>query len=84
MCPEWKPQQKILWAEVSKENGRRESRWMIQDLLSATNVGRLVPAEEGAGSGASEWELRKRREREEERRVEAEELDAFLFCHTRM
>jgi len=31
----------------------------------------LVPAEEDAGSEASEW---KRREREEERRVEAEEL----------
>jgi len=39
-------------------------------------VGRLVPAEEDAGSEASEWELRERRERGEERRVEAEELGA--------
>ena len=34
---------------------------------------RLVPAEEGAGSAASEWELR---EREEKSRDEAKELGA--------
>ena len=33
-----------------------------------------MPAEEDAGSEASEWELRERREREEERRAEDEEL----------
>jgi len=45
----------------------------VLDLLSATDVGRLVPvpAKEEAGS---EWERRERREREEKRRVEAEEL----------
>jgi len=47
-----------------------------QDFLSTKGVGRLVPAEEDAGSEASKWELRGRREREEERRVEAEELGA--------
>ena len=46
------------------------------DFLAATDVGRRVPAEEDAGSEASEWELRERREREEEREVEAEELGA--------
>jgi len=35
-----------------------------------------VPAEDGAGSEVSEWELRERRQREVERRVEAEELCA--------
>ena len=39
-------------------------------------MGRLVPAEEDAGSEVSECELRERREREEERRVDAEELGA--------
>jgi len=46
-----------------------------QDFLSPTDVGRLVPAEEDAGSEASEWELRERRGWEEERRAEDEELD---------
>jgi len=86
VCPEWKPQQKILWAEVLKESGRRKSRWRIRnlltdercsqsvlDFLSTMDVGRLVPAEEDAGSEVSEWE---RREQEEERRVEAEALGA--------
>ena len=88
-CPEWKAQQKILWAEVLKETGKWKSRWRIRDLLadgrcsqavldflSATDVGRRVPAEEDAESVASEWELRERREREEEREAEAEELGA--------
>ena len=26
-CPEWKAQQKILWAEVRKETGRSKERW---------------------------------------------------------
>ena len=35
-----------------------------------------MPAEEVAGSEASEWEVRERREREEERKAKAEELGA--------
>jgi len=35
------------------------------DFLSATDAGRLVPAEEDAGSEVSEWERRDRREAEE-------------------
>ena len=86
MCPEWKAQQKILWAEVREESGRGNSRFKIQDLLSngrcsqavldflsTTDVGRLVPAEEDAGSEVSE---RERREQEEERSVQAEKLGA--------
>jgi hypothetical protein len=91
VCPEWKAQQKILWAEVKKENGRWKSHWKVRDLLaderysqavldflSTMDVGRLVPAlaEEDAQSEASERELRERREREEERRVAVEELGA--------
>ena len=83
-CPEWKAQQKILWAEVWKETGRK-SRWKIRDLLvdtrcsqvvldflSATDVGRRVPAEGDTESEASGWEVRERRDREEERREEKE------------
>ena len=57
-CPEWKPQQKILWAEGKKEKGRWKGRWKVRDLradagctravldfLSSTDVGRRVPAE---------------------------------------
>jgi len=82
VCPEWKAQQKILWAEVRKESGKWKGRWRIRDLLadgrcsqavldflSTTDVGKLVPA---AGSEVW-WE---RWEREEERRAEAEELGA--------
>jgi len=56
VCPEWRMQQKILWAEVQKETGRWKSRWKIRDLLadgrcsqavldflSSTDVARLVP-----------------------------------------
>ena len=71
-CPEWKPQQKILWAEVKKETGRWKDRWKIRDLLadgrcsrvvldflSSTDVGRRVPAEEeDAVSAVSELEVR--------------------------
>ena len=49
----------------------------VLDILSSTEVGKIVPAEsrdEDAESEASEWELRERTEREEERR--AEELGA--------
>jgi len=59
VCPEWKAQREILWAEVLKETRRGKSRWKIRDLLadgrrtqavldflSATDVGRRVPAEE--------------------------------------
>jgi len=91
VCPEWKIQQKILWAEVQKETGRWKIRWKIRDLpadgrcgqvvldfLSSTDVRRLVPPlEEGdAGSQASEWERREHRGREEGRETEAEELGA--------
>ena len=71
MCPEWKPQQKILWAEVRKETGRWKNRWKIRDLLanercswavldflSTTDVERRVPAEEDAVSEVSEAEQR--------------------------
>ena len=34
MCPEWKAQQKILWAEVENETGRWKSRWTVRDLLA--------------------------------------------------
>ena len=91
VCPEWKGQQKILWAEVSKETGRWKSRWKVRDLLadgrcaqavldflSSTDVGRLVPPLEESDdrSEASEWELREHREREEQQEAEAEELGA--------
>jgi len=60
VCPEWKMQQNILWAEVLKETKKWKSRWTVQDLLadgmcaqavldflSSTDVGRLVlPLEE--------------------------------------
>jgi len=89
VCPEWRAQQKILWAEVQKETGRWKNRWKIRDLLadgkcsravldflSSTDVGRLVPGEEDVRSEVSEWEHRERREREEERREVAEALGA--------
>jgi len=62
-CPEWKAQQRILWAEVRKETGRWKSRWKSRDLLAdercgravldfllPTDVGRRVPGEEDAVS----------------------------------
>ena len=89
-CRKWKGELKILWAEVRTETGRWKNRWRIRDLfadrrcsqavldfLTATEVGKIVPAlEEDAGSEASEWELRERTELEEERRAEAEALGA--------
>jgi len=69
-CPEWKPQQKILWAEVKKETGRWKDRWKVRDdgrcsravldFLSSTDVGRRVPAEaeKDAMRAVSELEVR--------------------------
>ena len=85
-CPEWKPQQKILWAEVKKETGRWKDRWKVRDLLAdgrcsqavsdclaTTDVGRRAPAEEDdAVSAASELEVR---EWTEEQGAGAEEPD---------
>jgi len=75
---------------VRKEAGRGKNRFKIRDLLadercsqavldplSATDVGRLVLAEEDAGSEVS---VRERREREEERRAEVEELGTVGSC----
>jgi len=92
VCPEWKMQQKVLWAEVLKETKRWKCRWTVRDLLadrrcgravldflSSTDVGRLAPplAEKGdAGSEVSEWELRGHQERQEEREEKAEALGA--------
>ena len=49
--------------------GVRSSQGVV-DFLSATDVGKLVPAGEDTGSEESEWELRECRERE----------DFFFFC----
>jgi len=68
---------------VRKESGRGKDRFNIRDVaggrysqavldfLSTTDVGRLIPAEEDAGSEVSEWELWGRRE---ERRAEVKLL----------
>jgi len=71
VCPEWKAQQKILWAEVRKETGRWKDWWKIRDLLAderrgravldflaTMDVGRRVSAEEDAVSEVSEAGLR--------------------------
>jgi len=34
-CPEWKTQQKILWAEVLEESGRGKFRFKIRNLPAA-------------------------------------------------
>jgi len=72
-CPEWKPQQKILWAVPNKETGSLwKDRWKLRDLLadgrcnrvvldflSTTEMGRWVPAvEDDAVSAVSELEVR--------------------------
>jgi len=87
-CPEWKPQQKILWAEVKKETGRWKDRWKVRDLmadgrcsravldfLSSTDVGRRVLAEteDDAVSAVSQLE---EREWLEEQGAGAEEAGA--------
>jgi len=70
-CPEWKTQQKTLWAEVKRETGKWKDRWKIRDLLadercswvvldflSTTDVGRRVPTEEeDSVSAVSELEV---------------------------
>jgi len=71
--PRWKPQQKILWAEVKKETRRWKDRRKVRDLLvdgrcsqavldflSSTEVGRRVPAEveDDTVSAVSELEVR--------------------------
>jgi len=85
-CPEWKPQQKILWAEVKKETGRWKDRRKVRDLLadgrcsravldflSAADVARRVlGVEDDAVSAVSELEVR---EWMEERGAGAEESD---------
>jgi len=85
--PKWKPQQKILWAEVRKVTGRWKDRWKVRDLLadgrcslavldflSTTDVGRRVPAEEDdAVSAVSKLEVR---EWLEEQGAGAEDLGA--------
>jgi len=88
-CSRWKKEQKDLWEEVWKETGKGRKWWKVHELfaerrcsqvlldfLSSTDIGKIVPAEEGddAESEASEWELWERAEQEEERRVEAETL----------
>jgi len=40
VCPEWKLQQKVLWAEVQKQTGRWKSRWKIRDLLADKRCGK--------------------------------------------
>jgi len=85
---EWKPQQKILWAEVKKETGRWKDRWKVRDLLadercsrvvldllSSTDVERWVPAEaeDDTVSAVSELEVR---EWLEQREGEGEERAA--------
>jgi len=58
------------------EFAERTCSQALLDFLSSTDIGKIVPAEEGddAESEASEWELWERAEQEEERRVEAETL----------
>jgi len=87
-CPEWKPQQKILWAEVKRETGKGKDRWNVRDLLadgrcsqavldflSTADVGRRVPGveEDDAMSAVSELQVR---EWLEEQGAGAEEQDA--------
>jgi len=42
VCPEWKAQQKILWAEVRKESGRGKDRLTIWDLLAEGRCSQAV------------------------------------------
>jgi len=71
-----------LEGEEPVEDPGPPCRWRhsqaVLDVLSSTDVRRLVPAGEDAGREVPEWELRERRERGEERSVEAEELPLFL------
>jgi len=49
VCPEWKGQQKIPWAEVLKETGRGKYRFTTSLPMGAQGAGR---GEEGRGGGA--------------------------------
>jgi len=42
VCPEWKPQQKILWAEVWKKTGRGKSWFTIRGLFANTRFKQAV------------------------------------------
>jgi len=42
-CPEWKPRQKVLWAEVRKVTGRWKDRRKMRDLLAGGRCSRAVP-----------------------------------------
>jgi len=70
-CPEWKRQQKGLWAELKRETGKRKDRWKVRDILAdkrcvqavldflaTTDVGRLaLPlVEDDAVSAVSEMD----------------------------
>jgi len=95
-CPEWKPQQKILWAEVKKETGRWKDRWKVKDLLAdgrcswavldflaATDVGRRVPVEEeDTVSAVSELEVREWLEEQGAGAMEPGEGGTPLFLPT--
>jgi hypothetical protein len=41
-CPRWKPQQKILWAEVCKEPGKEENCFKIRDLFTDERCSRTI------------------------------------------
>ena len=83
VCPEWKAQQKTLWAELWKEAGKWKSRWRIRGLLAdgrwpggaglplCHRRGTAGTAEEETVSEVSEAELR---EWEKELWSEAEEV----------
>jgi hypothetical protein len=87
-CPEWKPQQKVLWAEVREETGRGRDRFKMRDLLadtrysravldflSTTDVGRKARPRLRTTRRARRQSVNSgngSREREEERRVEVE------------
>jgi len=78
------PQPSVAWPECVHAVHRPSDRRGQRRHLGGTGhplhrgYGRLVPAEEDAGSEASECELRERREREEERRAEGEEQPLFF------
>jgi len=85
VSPEWRTQQKTLWAGVKRETGKLKDRWKIRDLLadercsrvvldllSSTDLGsRVPPEEEDAVRAVSELEVR---EWLEEQGAGAEEL----------
>jgi len=64
------------WWKVHELFTERTCSQALLDFLSLTDIGKIVPVEEGddAESEASEWKLWERAEQEEERRVEVETL----------